>query len=155
MWGKLLSKKKKPEKKAHCPIKDVSLSELKQAIREYSSQLPNDIPLSVLINDDLSINYQLLSPILKAIPEKDYYMSRETYEVFEEQDYQLAIELDRVQKAVDQYVEQKGELPVIYGDPYKKVSFHKLEQLQLIDERPKYEFYITDDEYLITYKKPS
>lgn len=155
MWNKQKKAKSNKTKQSKYPMKDISIDELKKSIREYSSNLSKSIPLSVIINDDLSINYQLLAPILKAFPENQYYMSRETYEIFKEEDYQLAVNLDKIQLAVDRYLEQTNKLPVISGDPYKKVSFYKLEKLDLIDERPDEEFYITDEENLITYNKPS
>ncbi|MFB1050046.1 DUF3939 domain-containing protein [Paraliobacillus sp. JSM ZJ581] len=152
MWNpfKKTSKTKKEMKKKEYPTIDVSLDDLKSAIHEYGMQLPNEIPLSVIVTDDLTIDYKLLAPILKGIPNKTYYMSKETYEIFEEKDKQLAIDFDNVQRAVDSYIQQTKELPVIHGDPYKRVSYHKLEKLSLLNYRPHQEFYITNDEYLIT-----
>ncbi|GAA5416684.1 hypothetical protein Pryu01_01722 [Paraliobacillus ryukyuensis] len=136
------------------PTIDISLAELKYAIHEYGMQLPKEIPLSILIKHDLSVDYKLLAPILKGIPNKTYYMSHETYEIFEEKDRQLAIDFDNVQQAVDNYMQQTKELPVIHGDPYRKVSYHKLEKLGLLDYRPQQEFYITDEEHLISNQRP-
>ncbi|WP_407271652.1 DUF3939 domain-containing protein [Radiobacillus sp. PE A8.2] len=136
------------------PTKDISKQQIRKAIQEYSSRLPDKVPLSVISKDDLSIDYDLLAPILKAKPKQTYYMSKETYEVFEEHEQQLALEVDMVQKAVDNYMKQTDELPVIEADPYKKVSLHKLEKLRLIDYRPNREYYITNEEYLITSQKP-
>ncbi|WP_226038054.1 DUF3939 domain-containing protein [Aquibacillus saliphilus] len=156
MWKKNKNKKQKKQAKLpKYPIRDIPLFELKKAIDKYSDQLPNQIPLSVIINDDLTLNFQLLAPFLKGIPEQTYYMTRETYDLFEEKDQQLAFDIDMIQKAVDDYMQQTKELPVINGDPYKKVSFFKLEKLNLIEYRPELAFYLTDEEYLITYKKPS
>ncbi|MGP4041941.1 DUF3939 domain-containing protein [Gracilibacillus sp. D59] len=150
MWFK---KKQKETKKF--PTKDISLAEVRSAIQEYSKELPPNIPLKILIKDDLSIDYSLLAPILKAIPTKKYYMSKETYDLFEEEDKHIAQALDQVQQAVDQYIEQKKELPIIDYDPYRKVNFFKLEQLNLIKERPEMDFYITDQEQLVTTIKPN
>ncbi|MDL4842787.1 DUF3939 domain-containing protein [Aquibacillus rhizosphaerae] len=156
MWEKFKRKAPiKPKQKKDYPFINISLPEIKRAIQKYSLELPDDIPLSVIINDDLSIDYHLLAPILKGIPKEKYFMSRETYEIYEEQDYKLALEIDMVQKAVDNYMKQTDDLPVIHGDPYKKVSFHKLEKLDLIDYRPAYDFYVTNEEYLITNEKPN
>lgn len=152
MWS--LFKKKAPKKKQNYPIIDISLAELKHAIHEYGMDLPKEIPLSIVINQDLSIDYKLLAPILKGIPSKKYYMSLETYELFEEEDYQLAVNFDNIQRAVDAYIQQTNETPVIHGDPYHKVSYHKLEKLNLLHYRPHGEFYITDEENLITNKRP-
>ncbi|WP_018933415.1 DUF3939 domain-containing protein [Gracilibacillus lacisalsi] len=149
MWFK---KKKKEAKKF--PTKDISLEEVRSAIHEYSRDLPPNIPLKILIKDDLSLDYTLLAPILKAIPSKKYYMSKETYDLFEEEDKHIAQALDQVQQAVDQYIAQKKELPIIDHDPYRRVNFFKLEQLNLISERPEVDFYITDQEQLVTTIKP-
>lgn len=155
MWN--IFKKKQTQdskKKREYPIIDISLAELKHAIHEYGMDLPKEIPLSVLINDDLSIDYKLLAPVLKGIPSKSYYMSIETYQLFEEKDQQLAVNFDNVQRAVDAYIQQTNEPPTIHGDPYHKVSYHKLEKLDLLHYRPHQEFYITDEENLITNIRP-
>jgi hypothetical protein len=136
------------------PTRSITIHELRQAVESYAKQLKQGIYLSSIINEDLTIDYKLLGPFLKAIPEETYYMSRETYEIFPEHQKQLVLEMDMVQKAVDRYMEITKELPVIDGDPYKKVSCFKLEKLNLLSERPKETFYITDEEFLITYKKP-
>ncbi|WP_244535097.1 DUF3939 domain-containing protein [Gracilibacillus kekensis] len=149
LWFK--KKKKEAEK---FPVKEVSFEEIKYAVHEYSRDLAPNIPLKILVKDDLSLDYTLLAPILKAIPDKTYYMSKETYDLFEEEDKHIAYALDTVQRAVDNYIAQKKELPIIDYDPYRKVSFHKLEQLKLIDERPEMDFYITDEEQLVTTIKP-
>ncbi|MDX8045738.1 DUF3939 domain-containing protein [Gracilibacillus sp. S3-1-1] len=146
--------KKRKDKKEKFPTKAISLEEVRSAIHTYSKDLPPNIPLKILIQDDLSLDYTLLAPILKAIPEKNYYMSKETYDLFEEEDKHIAHALDQVQQAVDQYIAQTKELPVIDHDPYRKVNFFKLEQLNLINERPEMDFYITDQEQLVTTEKP-
>ncbi|GGM25210.1 hypothetical protein GCM10011351_08690 [Paraliobacillus quinghaiensis] len=155
MWNPFKKKKtNESDKKKDYPIIDISITELKHALHEYGMELPKEIPLSIVVKDDLSIDYQLLAPILKGIPRKNYYMSRETYDLFEEEDRQLAVDFDNVQRAVDTYVQQLDDLPVIHGDPYHKVSYHKLEKLNLLDYRPHAEFYITDEENLITNVRP-
>ncbi|CQR47020.1 hypothetical protein BN1058_01309 [Paraliobacillus sp. PM-2] len=156
MWNpfKKTNKKETANKKQEYSTIDISLEDLKHAIHEYGMQLPDEIPLSVLVKDDLTIDYKLLAPILKGIPNKTYYMSRETYEIFEEKDKQLAIDYDNVQRAVDSYMQQTKELPIIHGDPFKRVSYHKLEKLNLLNYRPHREFYITNEEHLITNQRP-
>lgn len=149
MWS--LFKKKKQRV---YPAKDISLHELKQGIRQYMNDLPNEVPLSTLINDDLTINYQELAPYLNAIPIQTYYMSKETYDIFDENQHHLAENLDYIQRAVDQYINLTNELPVIHGDPYLKVSYHKLMKRGLITYRPTHEFFIDPKDHLINYKKP-
>ncbi len=151
LWKKFV--RKKSSKKVTHPIKEIPLNEIKKAIREYSNTLPNTVPLSVLIHEDNRINVELLTPFLKAIPHKPFYMSKETYEVFEENNKHLAHYLDKIQRAVDAYIAQEKKLPIIDNDPYNKVSYYKLERLGLIDQRPPLDFYLTDEENLITIEK--
>ncbi|MRG86964.1 DUF3939 domain-containing protein [Salinibacillus xinjiangensis] len=151
MWRK---NKKENQAKATYPIRSVTIDELRQAIRQYGDQLHSNVPLSVIIKDDLTLDYSLLAPFLKCIPQETYYMSKETYELFPESQKQLAMDLDLIQRAVDQYIEQTKEVPVIDGDPYEKVSYFKLEKLNLLPRRPDQAFYITDEEFLVTYTKP-
>ena len=132
MW--FFRKRKKKEVKQY-PVKSISYEEIREAIREYGKTLPNNVPLGVIIQDNLEIDYQLLSPFLKAVPKERYYMSKETYEIFTEEEKHIAEAIDKIQRAVDQYVDIKKELPVIDDDPYRKVSYHKLEQLQLLEKR--------------------
>lgn len=152
MWW---NKKKKNEDQEQLEIKDLSLKEVRKAIHEFSDHLPDGVELRTVINEDLTLDYNLLAPYLKGIPKNTYYMSKETYELFEEQDHQLALDLDLVQRAVDHYIQQNKELPVIEHDPYLKVNYFKLENAGLLHERPNRDFYMTDEEHMITYKKPS
>lgn len=147
MWFK----KKKKEK---YPVRDVAIEEIHAAIHQYEKELSENIPLRVLIQEDGSLDLSLLAPFLKAIPKQTYYMSKETYDVFTEDEKHLAEVLDIVQRAVDQYIYQTNSLPIIDHDPYQKVNFFKLEQLGLIKERPDIDFYISDLEHLVTMKKP-
>ncbi|MFG6116232.1 DUF3939 domain-containing protein [Halobacillus sp. MO56] len=155
MW-----KKKKKTKSPSKPTevyeeRSISIHEVRKAVNAYASQLPKGVELSVIIKEDLTIDYDLVAPFLKGIPIETYYMSRETYEIFPEEEKQLAIDLDNVQRAVDQYMKATKELPIIENDPYKRVSYYKLETLKLLPYRPDRDFYITDEEFLITYQSPS
>ncbi|MFC0523539.1 DUF3939 domain-containing protein [Pontibacillus salicampi] len=157
MWGRKKKKETKDhsrDKKQDLPMRDISLYELRQAIQSFTANLPEGIELQTIINTDNTIDYHFLAPYLKAIPHQTYYMSRETYDVFEDKDRQIAIDLDRIQQAVDKYVQQNSELPIIEGDPYRKVNFFKLERAGLLTERPDRAYYITKDEYMITYQQP-
>ncbi|MYL32321.1 DUF3939 domain-containing protein [Pontibacillus yanchengensis] len=159
MWGRKKRNNKKKDTHQYSndelPKRDVSIHEVRQAIQRFTSHLPNGVELQTIINEDNTINYELLSPYLDATPNETYYMSKETYEVFDEKDKQLAFDLDHIQQAIDRYMKQTNELPIIDGDPYNKVNYFKLERLGLISYRPEFTFYITDEEYLITYEAPS
>lgn len=151
MWNR---KKKNANNQTPLEKKELSIDEVRKAVHAYADDKPTDVPLSVLIKEDLTLDYELLSPYLKAIPTQTFYMSRETYELFEEQYKELAIDLDLVQRAVDQYMQQTQELPIIDNDPYKRINYFKLERLQLLEQRPNRDFYLTNEEFMITYKKP-
>lgn len=144
----------KTEEKITYPTEYVSIERLRKAIHLYADQLPKGVPLQIIINEDRTINYSLLAPFLKAIPKDNYYMSRETYEIFEEKEKHLAFELDVIQVAVDNYIRHEKELPIIEGDPYRKVSFYKLEKLGLLDQRPNRDYFISRDEHLVTFRHP-
>lgn len=156
MWGK---KKKendqfKQKEQTSYPVRSVSIQELRNAIQAFASELQDGVNLSVIIKEDLTLDYSLLGRHLQAIPSENYVMSRETYELFHENDKQLALDIDMIQKAVDRYIKQTNELPIIDQDPYHKVSYFKLEKLNLISYRPKQDFYISDEENMITQIKP-
>ncbi|MFD1017786.1 DUF3939 domain-containing protein [Thalassobacillus hwangdonensis] len=152
MWKR--KKQKKSEEKIEYEKRSIPIEEVRKAIHQYAAQMPDGVPLSVIIHEDLTIDYDLLSPYLNGIPTETYYMSKETYELFPEQDYQLAKDLDTVQRAVDHYIKSTKEVPVIDDDPSKRVSFFKLEREHLLPYRPGRDFYITDEEFLVTYKAP-
>ncbi|WP_347861211.1 DUF3939 domain-containing protein [Salimicrobium sp. PL1-032A] len=151
MWRR----KKKPTEvdTKEMQIMDLTIQDVRKAINEYAELKPDGVPLSVIIKPDLTIDYELLAPFLAGKPQKTYYMSRETYELFEEEGLQLAKDIDMVQQAVDAYVQQEGKIPMIENDPYRRVNFYMLERLGLITHRPQKEFYITKDEYMVDYKR--
>lgn len=156
MWFKKKHQAKNPENKKEVnqlPKQDVPIEEIRRVIHLFSDKLPNGVELQTIINEDLTINYELLAPYLEAIPNQTYYMSKETYEIFEEKDYQLALDMDHIQRAVDKYIKQTGELPIIDDDSNRKVNYFKLDKLGLISYRPNRDFYITEEEFLITYEK--
>ncbi|MYL30588.1 MULTISPECIES: DUF3939 domain-containing protein [Halobacillus] len=153
MWKR--KKKSSPtSKKQTLEVRDLSIHDVRKAVHAFADHKPGDVPLSVLINQDLTLDYDLLAPYLDGLPEKNYYMSRETYELFEEDDLDLAQDLDLVQYAVDQYMKLTQELPIIDHDPYKRINYYKLEKHDLLQRRPNRDFYLTDEEFMITYKKP-
>lgn len=134
---------------------EVDLETVKNAVRDFAKEAPEGVTTKILVKDDHSIDFGLLKSYLKGVPDKTFYMSKETYEIFEEQDKDIPIYLDSVQYAVDRYVDMYDKLPIIPGDPYYKISYLLLENSGLLHERPTIDLYITDDEYLITHKKPT
>ncbi|WP_071394690.1 DUF3939 domain-containing protein [Bacillus tuaregi] len=143
---------KKKKMQEYYPIKEVSIVEMRAAVREFACNMREGINLSVIINDDNSINIDYIKSYLKCIPTKSFYMSRETYEIFEEEEKEMAIYSDVIQAAVDLYIDSTGELPVIKDNPYQKISYKKLSEW--LEDPPDIEFYMTDLENLISHKKP-
>ena len=148
-WGK-----NKNSRETYNTTYTFDIESVKKAVREFADKAPKGVTSRTLVNDDHSIDFNLLKPYLKGIPDKPFYMSKETYEIFEEEDKVIPYYLDMIQFAVDQYVHMHKKIPITQGDPYKKVSYLLLEKSNLIHERPNIDFYITSDEDLITHKKP-
>lgn len=148
-WGK----NKKPQESYYSTY-NFDIDTVKKAVREFADQAPKGVTTRTLVKDDHSIDFDLLKPYLQGIPDRNFYMSKETYEIFEEKDRTIPYYLDIIQFAVDQYVNMYKKIPITQGDPYRKVSYLLLEKSNLIHERPTIDLYITNDEYLITHKKP-
>lgn len=151
-------KPRKPEKNGSKPPKDwpeidVDLVEVRQAVRKFSDGLPKGVYRTILVNEDNSIDFSQLAQILGGIPSKKYYMSRETYDLFEEKD--IPAEMDKVQRAVDLYVKEKREYPMLPFDPSRRVNYYQLLQDHYLKEHPKIQFYITDCDGLVSHIKPA
>ncbi|MEW9668977.1 DUF3939 domain-containing protein [Ammoniphilus sp. 3BR4] len=132
------------------PVEDITIDQVRKAASAFAKEKPQGVPLSVLIKDDHGIEYSLLLPYLKAIPRQSYYMSKETYEIFEDQSFAQMI--DHIQRAVDDYVEAEGKFPIMDGNPEMKVSYAKLRPY--LKATPAFDTYLTADENLITWQKP-
>lgn len=129
---------------------DITIDQVRKAASAFAKEKPKGVPFSVLIKEDGAIDYSLLLPFLKAIPRQTYYMSRETYEIFEDQAFAQMI--DHVQRAVDEYVDAEGKFPIMDGNPEMKISYAKLRPY--LKATPTFDTYLTADENLITRKKP-
>ena len=62
--------------------------------------------------------------------------------------------MDIVQKAVDLYVKEKNEYPMLKFDPQRRVNYYQLLQEHYLKTAPETQFYITDLDGLITHIKP-
>lgn len=147
--GKSLDNKVKQQ-----PIVDVSIEEVRKAIRTFSDNLPKGVYRTILVNDDNSIDFTQLVHILKGIPSKNFYMSKETYDLFEESEKIIPYEMDMVQKAVDQYVKEHKEYPMLKFDQQHRVNYYQLTQEHYLKAQPQTQFYITNLDGLITHIKP-
>ncbi|MEO2077416.1 MAG: AtpZ/AtpI family protein [Bacillus sp. (in: firmicutes)] len=151
---KSVGPKNTEEKKQTYPVIEVSIDEVRKAVRSFSDHLPKGVYRTILVQDDNSIDFTQLTSILGGIPSKKFYMSKETYDLFEENEKQIAIEMDIVQKAVDQYVKDHKEYPMLPFDPHHRVNYYQLLQDHYLKKAPVTQFYITDLDGLITNKQP-
>ncbi|WP_257984415.1 DUF3939 domain-containing protein [Neobacillus cucumis] len=136
------------------PTIDVTLEQVRKAVREFSDTLPKGVFRTILVQDDNSIDFKQLVPHLGGIPTKNYYMSKETYDLFEESEKHIPSEMDIVQKAVDQYVKDHKEYPMLQFDPQHRVNYYLLLQEHYLKKVPLTQFYITNLDGLITHIKP-
>jgi phage pi2 protein 07 len=149
-----IDKPKPVREEANYPVIDVYIEQVRRAVREFSDNLPKGVYRTILVKEDNSIDFQQLAHILKGIPSKKFYMSKETYDLFEEKDKDIPIEMDIVQKAVDQYVKEHKEAPILRFDPLRRVNYYQLLQEHYLKSEPKIQFYITDLDGLVTHIKP-
>jgi len=145
---------KNKEKTVEWPVIDVTFDEVVKVVRRFSEQLPKGVYRTILVSEDYSIDFKQLAHLLKGIPSKSFYMSKETYDIFEEKDKNIPPIIDKVQKAVDQYVKEQKKYPMLPYDPLRRVNYYLLIQEHYLDQIPEIELYITDYDGLISHHKP-
>jgi hypothetical protein len=136
------------------PRIEITIDQVRKAVREFSDNLPKGAYRTILVKEDNRIDFRQLALILGGIPSKNFYMSKETYDIFEEKDKHIPIEMDIVQRAVDQYVKEHKEYPMLKFDPSHRVNYYQLLQDHYLKTAPDVQFYITDLDGLITHIKP-
>ncbi|MCM3690331.1 AtpZ/AtpI family protein [Neobacillus niacini] len=136
------------------PIIDVTIDQVRKAVRQFSDNLPKGVYRTIIVQDDNSIDFKQLTNILGGIPSKKYYMSKETYDLFEEKDKKIPAEMDMVQKAVDLFVKERKEYPMLRFDPNRRVNYYQLLQESYLKSAPETQFYITELDGLITHIRP-
>lgn len=136
------------------PIIDVTIDQVRNAVRQFSDNLPKGVYRTIIVQDDNSIEFKQLANILGGIPSKKFYMSKETYDLFEENDKKIPAEMDMVQKAVDLYVKERKEYPMLRFDPHRRVNYYQLIQENYLKSTPDTQFYITELDGLITHNRP-
>lgn len=147
------TRNKQQDEKQYSVI-DVTLEDVRKSIREFAASLPKGVYRTILVKDDNSIDFKQLAPLLGGFPSKKYYMSKETYDLFEECEKQIPFEMDLVQKAVDQYVKDHKEYPMLKFDPHHRVNYYQLIQDHYLKSAPEIQFYITDLDGLVTHVQP-
>lgn len=136
------------------PVIEVGIDEVRKVVRNFSDKLPKGVYRTILVQEDNSIDFNQLAPFLGGIPSKKFYMSKETYDLFEEHEKHIAVEMDIVQKAVDLYVKDHKEYPMLPFDPLHRVNYYQLLQDHYLKRSPEIPFYLTDLDGLITHIKP-
>jgi hypothetical protein len=145
------TKTKKPE---NYPIIDVTMDQVRNAIRTFTDELPKGVYRTILVKDDNEIDFNQLAHIMGGHPSEKFFMSRETYDLFAENEKLIAYEMDIVQRAVDQYKKEYHEFPVLPLDPLKRINYFELIQKLLLKTKPQTQFYLTDLDGMITHVKP-
>jgi hypothetical protein len=153
-FKRFTSTKQEPTTTRSYPIIDVTKDQVRNAIRTYSDELPKGVYRTIVVNDDYSIDFSKLTHILKGIPSKPFYMSKETYDVFEEFEKDIPAIMDQVQKAVDAYKRDHQQYPIIQYDSHKKVNYYLLRNEHYLHFKPEIDFYITEYDGIISHIKP-
>lgn len=133
---------------------DLTHQDVREAINQYEATLAElGLNRTVLIQDDHQINFELMASFLGGIPTKKFYMSRETYEIFEEEDKHIPVCLDVVQRAVDDYIITNNKLPVIDNCCNRRVNFDLLINNHNLKEKPSIPIFISDQQDLVTHNE--
>ncbi|MFF2911189.1 DUF3939 domain-containing protein [Paenibacillus sp. NPDC057934] len=130
----------------------VTLPQLKQAVRQFEADMPDPINRTALINEDKSIDMDRLKRYLGGVPKQRFFMSRETFEIFEEKDKLIPYYLDMVQSAVDNYISDTGKLPLLEDAWLPEVHYRLLSTERYLKETPPFPLYITDEEMMLTHR---
>ncbi|WP_313637438.1 DUF3939 domain-containing protein [Paenibacillus sp.] len=130
----------------------VTLTQVKQAIRKFEEEMPALINRTALILDDKRIDLSRLKRYLGGVSEQNFYMSRETYEIFEEEDKLVPYYLDMVQTAVDNYISDTGQLPLVKDAWLPEVHYRLLSTESYLKETPPFPLYITEEEMMLTHR---
>ncbi|UQZ37201.1 DUF3939 domain-containing protein [Paenibacillus sp. PK3_47] len=130
----------------------VTLPQIKQAVRQFEADMPPAINRTALILEDKSIDVSRLKRYLGGVPRQKFYMSRETFEIFEESDKLVPYYLDLVQSAVDNYISDTGKLPLIEDAYLPEVHYRLLHSERYLKETPPFPLYITEEEMMLTHR---
>ncbi|KGE17364.1 DUF3939 domain-containing protein [Paenibacillus wynnii] len=130
----------------------VTLPQIKQAIRKFEEEMPSPINRTVLMLEDKSIDLNRLKRYLGGVSDQKFYMSRETFEIFAEEDKLVPYYLDMVQSAVDNYINDTGKLPLLEDAWLPEVHYRLLSTERYLKETPPFPLYITDEEMMLTHR---
>nr|WP_246593733.1 DUF3939 domain-containing protein [Evansella tamaricis] len=127
-----------------------SKEDVRRAVNAYASSMRKGISLRSIIKDNHEIDVDMLYSYLGGKPDKSFYMSKETFEIFEDRDYPKYI--DKCQIACDQYYLDKNEEPVTPGDPLRRLNYLKLKDY--LAEKPPFELYLHPYDQMVTHRPP-
>jgi hypothetical protein len=137
------------------PVISVTLEQVRKAVEEFEEHLPEGMNRTFLIRVNNEINFRLLIPYLKGLPDRPFFMSREAYEIYSEEDKRIPLWLDIVQRAVDNYIEEWKVPPLVPDDRNQKISVAILQKYYYLKDRPPMDFYLTPYGNLISHRPPS
>lgn len=137
--------------KEHKPV-TVDLEEVKQAVLAWEEDMEELVDRTVLMKQDHSIDMSHLERYLGGLSNQKFYMSRYTFEIFDEADKEIPINLDIVQAAVDSYLDDHLNLPIIHGTPNRQVHYDKLIEENYLKEKPSIPLYLTTQEFMLTHE---
>ncbi|MFD3445892.1 DUF3939 domain-containing protein [Microbacteriaceae bacterium 4G12] len=129
----------------------ITKDELELAMAKFLEK-NSHVVYTVLVNDDYTVNFDMLKPYLPALPTNTFLITKETFEVFEDlaENRKLVKEIDEVQRAVDQYVTEKEKFPIIDGNSNRKICPMKL--LPFLKRQLERDLYISEKHYLVSSK---
>ena len=131
---------------------EVALDQVREAVQHYEAEMPQGVTRLSLLLPDGSLDMKRLSRYLGGISDQKFYLSKETYEIFNEAARQIPYYLDMVQAAVDNYMEEQGKLPLVKGSPQYEVDFRLLMREHYLRELPPFPLYMTNEEFMLTHK---
>jgi hypothetical protein len=135
------------------PTIHVELEQVKKAVLQFEADMPKGITRKSLLLPDGSLELSRLSRYLGGVSDQKFFLSKETYEIFEEVDREIPYFLDIVQVAVDDYVEERGRLPVLNNSQHNQVDVRLLRDQHYLKELPPFPLYITDQEMLLSHRR--
>lgn len=150
MWFKTFFQQKNKPNQEPARIQ-TTLKDIEKAILEFEKNLPKQVKRTVLVDKDNRIDVKKLAPYLGGIPAEEYYMSTQTYEIFEAKDRLIPHYLDVVQAAVDNYVDDNNKLPIMPDSVEGRVHYELLIQHYYLKEKPPFPLFITDEEHMLTH----
>lgn len=148
-WFK--KKRKHIDVRPHSVV-ETTLDQVREAVLRFESEMPEGINRIALLMSDGRLDSSRLTRYLGGISNNEYYVSRETFEIFEEKDREIPYYLDLVQAAVDNYMDETGKLPVIDESQEYQVDFSVLLRGHYLKEKPPFPLYVTDQELMLTHR---